>query len=59
MSKLERVVEFDGPEALGARFLDLLHRFRALESITPGLTADWGLEIDGKVFVIEFRGGRA
>lgn len=50
----------DGPQfadtaALGDHLIDRLRQIAAIDSIAPGSTADWGLQLGEKIFVLTIR----
>ena len=50
-----QMMDLADAEAIGARLIALLKGLEALDRITPGMTADWGLEVGGHVFAFTIK----
>jgi len=48
-------IDFADPTALGTHLIKRLEHFGAMESIVPGLTVEWALEVGNKAFVFKIR----
>ena len=44
------MIDLNGHAEVGARVFEIVRRVEALDRFSPGMTADWGLEVDGHVF---------
>lgn len=48
-------IDFADLDAVGSHMVQQLLRFGAMESVAPGMTLDWGMQIGSRVFALQVR----
>ena len=48
-------IDFADLDAIGAHMVQQLQRFGAMESVVPGATLDWGIQIGARAFALSVR----